>query len=162
MLTLIIRQMQENDIIFVQEIAKKSWHKTYEGIIPRNIQDRFLQAAYSYDRLKLRLESSPFLVAIFEESVVGFANFSNVVNGVAELFAIYLLPETQGKGIGTALLQEGINMFPDLTSVIVCVEKENTIGMNFYQAKGFLKIEEFDDVFDGHILKTVKLGLTIE
>ncbi|MEX3745916.1 MULTISPECIES: GNAT family N-acetyltransferase [Lysinibacillus] len=160
-MTLIIRQMVENDIIFVQEIAKKSWHTTYEGIIPRDIQDRFLQAAYCNDRLKVRLENSPFLVAIYEESIVGFANFSNVTNGVAELLAIYLLPDIQGKGIGTALLQEGIKILHDLKSFIVCVEKENTIGMDFYQAKGFIKMEEFDDVFDGHIFKTVKLCLTI-
>lgn len=43
--------MQKNDIIFVQEIAKKSWHQTYEGIIPNEIQDRFIEAAYSSDRL---------------------------------------------------------------------------------------------------------------
>ncbi|KOS61575.1 GNAT family acetyltransferase [Lysinibacillus sp. FJAT-14222] len=153
--------MQKNDIIFVQEIAKKSWHQTYEGIIPNDIQDRFLQTAYSSERLLGRLENSLFLVAILEDSIVGFANFSNVVDGEAELYAIYLLPETQGKGIGTALLREGINLLPDVTSLLVCVEKENAIGMNFYQAKGFKKLEEFDELFDGHLLKTVKLGLTI-
>lgn len=153
--------MQKNDIISVQEIAKKSWHQTYKGIIPIEIQDRFLQVAYSSDRLLSRLEKSLFLVAILEESLVGFANFSNVVEGEAELYSIYLLPEIQGKGIGTALLQEGIKMLPDLTSLLVCVEKENTKGMNFYQAKGFKKLEEFDELFDGHLLKTVKLGLNI-
>jgi len=50
-------------------------------------------------------------------------------------------------------------MLPDLTSLLVCVEKENTIGLNFYQAKGFKKLEEFDELFYGHLLKTVKLGL---
>ncbi|WP_370044533.1 N-acetyltransferase family protein [Lysinibacillus sp. RC79] len=153
--------MQKNNIIFVQEIAKKSWHHTYEGIIPHEIQNRFLQVAYSRDRLLDRIENSLFLVAILDESIVGFANFSNVVDGEAELYSIYLLPETQGKGIGTALLQEGIKMLPDLTSLLVCVEKENTIGMNFYQAKGFKKIEEFDELFDGHLLKTVKLSLKL-
>ncbi|UPW81637.1 GNAT family N-acetyltransferase [Lysinibacillus sp. Ag94] len=157
----IIRHMQKNDIISVQEIAKKSWHQTYKGIIPIEIQDRFLQAAYSSDRLLSRLEKSLFLVAILEESLVGFANFSNVVEGEAALYSIYLLPEIQGKGIGTALLQEGIKMLPDLTSLLVCVEKENTKGMNFYQAKGFKKLEEFDELFNGHLLKTVKLGLNI-
>ncbi|TDX93478.1 UNVERIFIED_CONTAM: acetyltransferase (GNAT) family protein [Lysinibacillus xylanilyticus] len=93
--------------------------------------------------------------------IVGFANFSNIVDGEAELYSIYLLPETQGKGIGTALLQEGLKMPPDLKSLLVCVEKENTIGMNFYQAKGFKQLEEFDELFDGHLLKTVRLGLNI-
>ena len=29
--------------------------------------------------------------------------------------------------------------------------------MNFYKAKGFEIFEEFDDNFDGHILKTVRM-----
>lgn len=157
MLTLIIRQMQENDITFVQEIARISWHHTYEGIIPRDIQDRFLQLAYSRERLIERLINSPFLVAIFDERLVGFANFSNVTQGEAELHAIYLHPDMHGKGVGTALLQEGLRMLPNLSSLFVCVEKENKLGMHFYQAKGFIAIEEFDEQFDGHLLKTVKL-----
>lgn len=40
MLTLIIRHMQENDITFVQEIARISWHHTYEGI---TVQETFVK-----------------------------------------------------------------------------------------------------------------------
>lgn len=75
--------------------------------------------------------------------------------------AIYILPETQGKGIGSALLQQGIQMFSEIQSLIVCVEKENTTGMSFYQARGFVRIAEYDDLFDGHILKTIKLSLKL-
>ncbi len=75
--------------------------------------------------------------------------------------AIYILPETQGKGIGSALLQQGIQMFSEIKSLIVYVEKENTTGMSFYQARGFVRIAEYDDLFDGHILKTIKLSLKL-
>lgn len=75
--------------------------------------------------------------------------------------AIYILPETQGKGIGSALLQQGIQMFSEIKSLIVCVERENTTGMSFYQARGFVRIAEYDDLFDGHILKTIKLSLKL-
>ena len=96
-MTLIIRQIQENDIFFVQEIAKRSCHQT------RN----------------------------------------------------------KDNGIGSALLQLGIHMFSEIKSLIVCIEKENTSGMSFYQARGFVKIAEFDDLFDGHLLKMVKLSLKL-
>ncbi|MFJ5765653.1 GNAT family N-acetyltransferase [Lysinibacillus sp. NPDC093210] len=162
MLTLIIRQMKEEDIPFVQEIAKTSWYATYEGIIPMHIQNRFLEAAYSEERLLTRLQTSPFLVAKLGESLVGFANFSNVNdNGQAELFAIYLLPGAQNKGIGTALLESGIQKLQGITSLTVCVEKDNIIGSQFYKAKDFQPVEEFDDLFDGHILQTIRLELAL-
>ncbi|QDQ03276.1 GNAT family N-acetyltransferase [Lysinibacillus fusiformis] len=153
--------MQVDDIIFVQEVAKSSWHDTYEGIIPKEIQDRFLQVAYSEETLIKRLHKSPFLVAELEGSLVGFANFSTINDGQAELYAIYLSPNLQHKGIGTALLEKGIQALEGATNLTVCVEKDNTIGRHFYQAKGFQLVEEFDDLFDGHVLKTVRMELSL-
>ncbi len=65
----------------------------------------------------------------------------------------------QHKGIGTALLENGIQQLENPTTLTVCVEKENTIAMRFYQAKGFQFVEEFDDLFDGHVLKTIRMAL---
>lgn len=153
--------MRENDIILVQEIARESWYATYEGIIPKMIQDRFLQTAYSKERLTMRLHNSPFLVAILDERLVGFANFSNSIDGKVELFAIYLLPNYQQRGIGTTLLQHGIQECKGATSLIVCVEKDNEIGMRFYKDKGFKIIEEFNELFLDHTLKSVRLELKL-
>jgi len=62
-MAVVIRKMKLTDIDTVKEIAIKSWHHTYDGIIPIEIQDRFLSMAYSRDTLKKRLETSPFYVA---------------------------------------------------------------------------------------------------
>lgn len=153
--------MNKDDISFVQKIAQTSWYVTYEGIIPKQIQDRFLQAAYNEDRLLVRLQKSPFLIAQMGETIVGFANFSNVNEGQAELLAIYLDPAYQHMGIGSALLESGIQKLEGAVSLTVCVEKDNTIGRQFYMAKGFQQVEDFDDLFDGHMLKTLRLALTL-
>ncbi|MFJ7666226.1 GNAT family N-acetyltransferase [Lysinibacillus sp. NPDC097195] len=153
--------MNKDDIPFVQKIAQLSWYATYEGIIPKQIQEEFLQAAYSDDRLQTRLQKSPFLVAQIGDAIVGFANFSNVNAGQAELFAIYLHPSYQHKGIGSALLESGIQQLQGVVSLTVCVEKDNLIGRQFYFAKGFQQVEEYDELFGGHILKTLKLALAL-
>lgn len=159
---LVIRKMSYPDIQEVQEIAQTSWHATYEGIIPRDVQDRFLAQAYNPDMLEKRYSGSPFYVAEQEGVIVGFANYSNIQTGQwVELAAIYLHPEYQKQGIGTALLQKGIE---DLKPAYVCinVEKDNTIGMNFYKAKGFKVVEEFEEDFDGHQLQTVRMKLDVK
>ena len=40
-----IRNMTEQDVLAVQQVATETWHTTYEGIMPRPIQDVFLQQA---------------------------------------------------------------------------------------------------------------------
>jgi ribosomal protein S18 acetylase RimI-like enzyme len=158
----IIRSMEKKDIEQVQQVAKTSWNHTYEGIIPGQIQESFLKSAYNYGMMQKRLEGSFMFVSEVDGKVVGFANFSPVkAYGVIELAAIYIEPEYQGKGIGTGLLQEGIKQIDGIKEIFINVEKENDVGLTFYKAKGFVVVSEFDDDFDGHILKTVRMVLKI-
>jgi hypothetical protein len=41
-----IREMNRGDIKQVQQVVKKSWNYTYDGIIPLEIQEGFLKSAY--------------------------------------------------------------------------------------------------------------------
>lgn len=159
---IVIRQMDEGDIHLVQEIAKLSWHDTYRGIIPLDIQDQFLAMAYSNESLKRTLHSSYIYLAEMAEGVVGFANFSpRRKDGSTELGAIYLLPEYQGQGIGTALLMHGINQL-EAEAVYIFVEKNNQTGLTFYKARGFKKLAEFNDSLFDHEVETIKMGLQVE
>jgi RimJ/RimL family protein N-acetyltransferase len=148
--------MKKKDIPRVQYVAKTSWHATYQGIIPRHIQDSFLQNAYSRDSMKRRLKHSHIFVAEMDMEIVGFANFSMVdQDGKAELGAIYLLPEFQGIGIGTALLNEGLKKLPGIRKIHLRVEKHNVRAKRFYESKGFKAVTEMEEDFNGHMLTTV-------
>lgn len=150
-----IRNMIEADIEAIQHVAAISWHATYEGIIPRDIQKQFLQQAYSVERLNERLVNTNFYVAVEDEEVVGYANFSVPRdNGEVELAAIYVLPSAQGKGIGSKLLAHGIEQLAPRV-IYLNVEKENLIGRQFYEARGFEVTDSFEEPFFGHTLKTL-------
>jgi ribosomal protein S18 acetylase RimI-like enzyme len=158
----IIRKMRYEDMKQVQDVAKTSWNATYEGIIPLEVQKNFLKSAYNDEGMKQRLERSFIFVAEFNRRVIGFANFSPVKDGgEIELGAIYLYPEYQGKGIGSALLQQGMKELDGIKKIYINVEKDNKIGRKFYDAKGFKVVKEFDDNFDGHMLKTVRMVLEV-
>lgn len=157
-----IRKTKYEDIKQVQNVAKTTWNATYEGIIPLEVQETFLKTAYNNEAMKQRLEGSNLFVAEIEGKVVGFANYSPVnKDGKVELGAIYIYPEQQGKGIGSALLQKGIEDLAGVKEIYINVEKDNKIGKAFYEAKGFEVVKEFDDAFDGHILKTVRMVLRV-
>ena len=70
-------------------------YDTYEGIIPRSVQNRFLSEAYSNKRLLWRLRNSFIYVATIDEKIVGYANFFRLQNGgEIELGSIYILQTT--------------------------------------------------------------------
>ncbi|MBD7908427.1 GNAT family N-acetyltransferase [Sporosarcina gallistercoris] len=157
-----IRTMQPGNIQQVQRVAKISWNATYDGIIPVDVQERFLENAYSDDMMSRRMQNSVMLVAEQEGRMVGFANFSRVNEaGESELAAIYLLPDAQGQGIGTALFLKGINILDDAKMIVLTVEAANKIGKTFYEAKGFDVIDEFEEDFDGHKLQSIRMRYTV-
>ncbi|MCR2821273.1 GNAT family N-acetyltransferase [Lederbergia panacisoli] len=159
----IIRKMTKEDILQVQIVAKTSWNHTYKNIIPIEVQENFLRSAYGDEMMRQRLEHSIMYVAEVDGEIVGFANYSHVQEGgKVELYAIYLYPDYQGKGIGTSLLKTGMNNLENVKEIYINVEKNNKIGKTFYTSKGFEVVSEFDDELDGHILKTIRMVLKVQ
>ncbi|AQY50255.1 GNAT family acetyltransferase [Listeria weihenstephanensis FSL R9-0317] len=158
-MTVQIRKGTFEDIEAIQDIAVKSWHDTYEEIIPRAVQDRFLDMFYNLETLKTRVAATPFAVLEQDEDVIGFASFIELEKGKSELAAFYLLPGVKNKGYGTKLLDEGIKLFGLPLPLFVNVELENTNAIAFYKARGFVEWDKFEEDFYGHKLETVRLQL---
>ncbi|SFI03840.1 MULTISPECIES: GNAT family N-acetyltransferase [unclassified Bacillus (in: firmicutes)] len=158
----VIREMKEEDILSVQYVAKASWNDTYKDIIPAAVQEKFLGHAYSPNMMKHRLQHSHLFVGEVDGKVVGFANFLPIKHqNEAELGAIYLLPAYQGNGMGTALLRKGITTLEGVKKIYINVEAENKTGKAFYTAKGFAVVDAFEEDFDGHTLKTLRMVLHV-
>jgi putative acetyltransferase len=54
---------------------------------------------------------------------------------------LYVLPEAQGRGLGSALLEQARSAFPHLS---LWTFQRNRQARAFYEAKGFLLVEETD------------------
>ena len=158
----VIRRMKKRDIPQVQKVAQISWFATYTGIIPVRVQKNFLKRVYSRKALKSRLKDTVVYVAEVNRAIIGFANYSNVTNErQTELGALYLIPDYQGQGIGTALIRLG---FCELGAkeIHLTVEKNNKKARAFYAAKGFQVVEEYENMLEDHVLEIVHLKLTEE
>ncbi len=98
-------------------------------------------------------------MAVRDDEVFGFADFLPVPDGTAELAAIYVLPEAQGQGLGSRLLDAGLNRFPANTRVVLSVERDNQKARRFYEARGFRPVREVVDVYLGHEFHDVEMVL---
>lgn len=150
----IIREAVPSDTEGTAYIHVKAWQTSYVGIIEQSYLDNI-----SYDqRLELRkkiLESEGTLqlVVIFEGQVVGFAdagplrpklyneqffpsNNGDIKHG--EIYAIYLLAEHQGKGLGRELYQECRRWFKaqGYHHFITWGLADNMRARHFYESEG--------------------------
>lgn len=157
-----VRAMEPGDIQAVQNVARRAWADTYHDTIPQEVQDKFLERAYSRASLERRMVSDVFLVAVLGGEVVGFADFESVSRGAAYLGALYVAPEYQRRGIGELLLREGIAAFPPATRFTLRVEGRNVRAQGFYRRHGFkVTGEAIEDLF-GHESREVEMMLVAD
>lgn len=77
-----IRLMTTQDSAHVQHIARLTWFETYKGLIPEDIQKKFIDRSYSHAMMLKRMERSTVLIAECEGNPIGFANFTKKMKTV--------------------------------------------------------------------------------
>lgn len=137
---------KEEDMLSMAEVFYKSWLVTYPneefGITVDDIEDKF-KDAFTEEALAKRWEKTEknknqkTLLAKEGGRVVGLIRitFSPDKN---QLQALYLLPQYQGKGIGTKLWEEAKTLLDPAKDIIVQVATYNTNAINFYERLGFV------------------------
>jgi ribosomal protein S18 acetylase RimI-like enzyme len=154
-----VREAGVDDVREIQNVAQTTWDHTYRESIPESVRAEFVSQAYSADSLRRKMESNVFLVAGEGEEILGFADFLPLSDTEAELAAIYVLPEMQGRGIGALLLESGIDRFPSRTRFVLRVEQDNAQARRFYEAHGFRRTGEHTEHFYGHVVNDVEMTL---
>lgn len=139
-----------DDVREIQRVARATWDHTYRDTIPEEVRAEFVRRAYSDEELLQRIANDVFLLAAQGGEVVAFADFLPGPDGTAELAAIYVLPEMQGQGLGSRLLDAGLSRFPPNTRFVLSVERDNPKARRFYEARGFRPVRELVDVYFGH------------
>ena len=103
------RAATAEDARAIAHVHVESWRTTYAGIVP----DAYLAGLDETLRVKLWQEwlggETVVLVAERKGEVVGFAHAGKIREPIesadAELYSLYLLRDSQGRGIGRGLLQ---------------------------------------------------------
>lgn len=135
-----IRRATYEDIPMIQKIAVESWRHTYQQNIPPKLQQQFLAFDYNYRQLRRRIDTTIFFVAVQQDDIVGFANFS--IGERNELETIYLSPSVFRKGIGHQLVEAGESLYPAGTELYVRVNAENERAIAFYTAHHFMLLSQ--------------------
>jgi ribosomal protein S18 acetylase RimI-like enzyme len=107
-----------------------------------------------------------FLVAEEQGDAIGFAGFElNHLEGPkAKLHKLYLLPSSQGKGVGKCLLLEVAKRAREAgqKSLVLNVNKYNKKAIDFYLAMGFVTIrQEVNDIGQGYVMDDDVMELTL-
>lgn len=140
-----IRVAVANDKTAVAGVHVRSWQVGYRGLIPENLlgQMRAEDRAAHYKFGAGDTEAPLAIVATEGEDVLGFATLgrsSDVASfNEGEIFALYVDPESWGKGVGRALLLSAHTRLQEMafTTANLWVLEGNQRAVRFYENNGW-------------------------
>lgn len=142
----------------IVDIAFKTWFVTYENVISKEQIEYMFGEMYTPDAILKQMEflKHHFLIIYSDDTALGFASFSEIIeldSKTYKLHKLYLLPEAQGKNLGSALINEVENIARNSNAeyLILNVNRNNS-AYHFYLKKGYIVRESVDIPFAEFVL----------
>lgn len=148
-----------NNYKAIQDIAGKTWPITYGPILSSEQIQYMFSMMYDLEALKNQAEAKNhhFIIAEEEGNFLGFASyeFDYLHESKTKIHKIYILPETQGKGIGKKLIYYISDQAKkhNQNFLSLNVNRFNE-AIHFYTKIGFEKVGEEDiKIGNGYLME---------
>ena len=146
-----MRQYTDYDYNFVYEVKKNAYKKYVELCWGEwNEQD---QQKY-FDNFINQVKDNAYIIQLENEDI-GFYNGEVLESGNYEVGNICIIPEYQGRGIGSRILKDIIDRYSN-TDIEIQFFKQNPVG-NLYKRLGFEKSGETQFHYHMIMHKNIKL-----
>ena len=147
-----------SDIPLIQEVAETTWPVSYQGIISPEQIRYMLDRMYNETKIGEAITDPEQAFWLAEENgkVLGFCGIEHGYSGqdITRIHKLYILPETQGSGLGKILMDhvESEAKKHGSTKLHLNVNKQNK-AVGFYQKHGFvIDYEEVLDIGNGYVM----------
>ncbi|MBK7871372.1 MAG: GNAT family N-acetyltransferase [Saprospiraceae bacterium] len=144
-----IIEASESDLPAVRQIAQYTWPHTFGNILSPAQIDYMLDLMYSIPSLtqQIKEQQHRFLLAKESSDCLGYASYEPHYQGLTKtkIHKLYILPNTQGKGIGKLFIHEISKIAKQNHDTILSlnVNRDNP-AIHFYEKLGFIKVGQED------------------
>ena len=144
-----IVQIYKDDVLIVNQLAHDIWPHTFKDILEKDQIDYMLDWMYNVKTLEEQVQIGHLYYLIKEDGVAkGFVglepNYPDI--NMLRIHKLYVLPESQGRGLGRELLTKTLDVAFDLDmhSLHLNVNRFNK-SVDFYKYTGFQIIGEVNN-----------------
>ena len=125
----------------IASLLGASWGATYGSFLTPDELSTVAREWHHPDRLRRQMSNTRvgFLLARTDTGVlVGIATVKRSDDGATvSVLRLYVLPDYQGQGIGSQLLDRALAAFPNAQRIELQVAEGNPSGLSFWTKRGF-------------------------
>lgn len=141
-----IRPALLEDAKILGEIHALTWKHAYKGIMPDVVLDGITieKRTLYFEKALSEKREEDFLIFLQDQPVglicIGKCRDDDADSDVGEIWGIYILPEYQGKGVGTCSIKWALEELESrgYKRVTLWVLEDNHHARKFYECMGFL------------------------
>lgn len=135
-----LRPAEINDALAISRLLARTWRVAYRGIFPQHFLDNLQDDGWAEGFKKAVCDpNATTMVAEIDGEIVGMIDFGKGRDpewAANEIYALNVLPEFQGKKIGSALMHFALEKLAN-QPVYLKVAVKNTSAQAFYRKHGF-------------------------
>jgi diamine N-acetyltransferase len=149
-----IKLATQSDIPTIHKLAHSIWPSAYGSILSAEQLAYMLELIYSEQALQQQFSVQTFVLIGEGAEPLGFAAYEQFQQKL-KLHKIYVLPKTQGTGVGKQLLKHVLQQALDkhCQALYLNVNKYNKSAIAFYIKQGFtIAYEEVIDIGNGFVM----------
>ncbi|MDP5028482.1 MAG: GNAT family N-acetyltransferase [Flavobacterium sp.] len=156
-----------SDLPIIIDLTKKIWPVAYGEILSKSQLDYMIDKFYNEAALREQIEGKGHIFYLAQNengNYVGFVSYEiNCEPHKTKIHKIYVLPETQGTGLGRQffeLVKEKV-IENNQKSIFLNVNKYNN-AIHFYTKLGFIKVkDEVIDIGNGYVMDDYVMEVAI-
>ena len=162
----VIRPATEADIPLIRQVADVAFPATYREILTPSQLDYMMEWMYSEESLRTQFrEGHCFYLALLDGTPCGYVSVERQDEHLFHLQKIYVLPQTQGHGVGRFLFRQAVEHVRRNASgpcrMELNVNRHNR-ALHFYEHMGMRRLREGDfPIGHGFYMNDYIMGLDI-
>jgi ribosomal protein S18 acetylase RimI-like enzyme len=152
-----IRAAHANDAELIADLSRDTFYETFAEFNTKENMDMFMTGQFSKEKLMTEVmeRGNIFYVAFIGDTPAGYMRMREVPNpaqladvSAIEIARIYSVHQAIGKGVGSALMQQGITIAKEKQKQVIWlgVWEKNKRAIDFYTRWGFEKFGEHEFV----------------
>lgn len=128
------------DVGAIQQVLRETWLDTYSPYLAQSTLDQVSSVWHDTERLAARITDLSIFFAVARtgaRDICGLVAAQRRPPNVLFIYRLYVRPEHQHQGVGTALFNATLEQFPGIERILLQVLSANEKALAFWHKLGF-------------------------
>jgi GNAT superfamily N-acetyltransferase len=147
-MNILIRILAKKELLLVRQLADVVWPATFQEILSKEQIFYMMRMMYAPEVMEREFDEGIKFYGVFaDNTAIGYLTWGHYAPGTAKLHKCYLLPEYQGQGIGSLMLNTAKKeaRAGGCNHLRLNVNRHNQKAIRAYSRNGFKTIDRVDN-----------------